>query len=74
MKAESELFDVNALAMGVVVTSIANIDTIKGTFDADLKIRLYDLTSDKKFQTIEGKHMSIISFFRFVIHVMWRFK
>ena len=61
--------------MGVVVTSISNIDTIKGTFDANLKIRLYDLTSDKKFQTIEGKHiMSIISFFRFVIHVTWRFK
>ena len=60
---ESEKFDVTALAMGVVVTSISNIDSVMGTFEANLKIRLYNLTSEKPFQTIEGKQFISEMFF-----------
>ena len=47
----------------VVVTSISNIDSVMGTFEANLKIRLYNLTSERAFQTIEGKQFISEMFF-----------
>jgi hypothetical protein len=43
--------EVRALAMGVVITSISNIDTIKGIFEASLRLRFYDI-SGGPFSTI----------------------
>jgi len=44
-------FEVRALAMGVVVNGISNIDTVHGTFDASLKLYFFNIT-EGPFSTI----------------------
>lgn len=50
-KENNEKFKVRALAVGVIITSISNIDSIKGIFEASLKLRFYEIT-EGPFKTI----------------------
>ncbi len=48
---ESDLFEVRAMALGVVINSISKIDSIQGVFNADLRLYLYNIT-DGPFPSI----------------------
>ena len=50
-KENNDKFKVRALAVGVIITSISNIDSIKGIFEASLKLRFYEIT-EGPFKTI----------------------
>ncbi|KAL7544193.1 hypothetical protein ACHAWF_007574 [Thalassiosira exigua] len=41
---DCDKFEVQALALGVVIKSITNIDSVAGTFDAALKLHYYNIT------------------------------
>mmetsp|Transcript_37393 Transcript_37393/g.78864 ORF Transcript_37393/g.78864 Transcript_37393/m.78864 type:complete len:757 (+) Transcript_37393:35-2305(+) len=40
----SQLYKVNAYAVGLMIQSLSNIDSIKGTFDATLRIYFFNIT------------------------------
>eukprot|EP00804_Cyclotella_cryptica_P008548 CCRYP_007545-RA/>CCRYP_007545-RA protein AED:0.14 eAED:0.14 QI:299/1/1/1/0.6/0.5/6/1648/753 len=49
----SENFEVTALAMGIIITSVSNIDSVRGTFMATLKLYFYNIT-ETPFPTIRA--------------------
>lgn len=56
---KSEKFEVRALALGVVIKAIQNIDSFRGTFEATLKLFFFNVTTDVAFSTI-GQAMNTI--------------
>ncbi|KAL7530971.1 hypothetical protein ACHAWF_003580 [Thalassiosira exigua] len=52
VKEGSDKFEVQALALGVVIKSITNIDSVAGTFDAALKLYYFNIT-EGPFDTVK---------------------
>ncbi len=50
---ESDKFEVRALALGVIIKAISNIDSFHGTFDATMKLYFYNITTERTFTTME---------------------
>jgi len=57
---EGDNFNVRAIAMGVMITSVSNIDSVQGTFEASFKIRFYDLLPDGMvYKSLASAHQAI---------------
>jgi len=48
----STQYEVRAMAMGVVITSISDINTIEGRFLTNLRIHLYEITENSPFSSM----------------------
>ena len=49
---DSTQYEVRAMAMGVVITSISDIDSIEGRFLTNLRIHLYEITAGSPFSSM----------------------